>query len=143
MPVSVLLAGSFFLPRSPRWLLSKGLVEEAWEVTKKLHHDPSNPTFAEEEFEEMKAQIALEQRTGSVTPWGKARLAFSKASYRKRLGLGFLLQAGNQSVGNIVINNYQVSPTTCHHINEPVSNRLPFRLLFTAHSVLLVASPSC
>lgn len=46
----------------------------------------------------MKAQIALEQRAGAVTPWGKARLAFSKASYRKRLGLGFLLQAGNQSV---------------------------------------------
>lgn len=90
-------------------MLSKGRNEEAWQVTQALFSDPNDPDFAAREFDEMKSQIALEQKNGAVTPWGKARLAFSRASYRKRLGLGFLLQAGNQSVGNIVINNYQVT----------------------------------
>ena len=46
----------------------------------------------------MKAHIELERKIGCVSPWDKARMAFSRASYRKRLGLGFLLQMGNQSV---------------------------------------------
>jgi hypothetical protein len=98
IPVTVLYLGSFLLPFSPRWLLSVGRDEEAWQVVKRLHDDPSDPEFAITEFTEMKAQIELERRTGSITPWGKARMAFSRASYRKRLGLGFLLQMGNQSV---------------------------------------------
>jgi hypothetical protein len=98
IPVTVLFLGSFFLPFSPRWLLSVGRDEEAWQVVKRLHDDPNDPEFAIAEFAEMKAQIELERKTGSVTPWGKARMAFSRPSYRKRLGLGFLLQMGNQSV---------------------------------------------
>ena len=47
----------------------------------------------------MKAQIELERKTGFVSPWDKARMAFSRPSYRKRLGLGFLLQMGDQLVG--------------------------------------------
>jgi len=99
IPVTVLFAGSFFLPFSPRWLLSVGRDDEAWQVIKRLHDDPNDPDFAVEEFAEMKAQIELERETGSISPWGKARMAFSRPSFRKRLGLGFLLQMGNQSVG--------------------------------------------
>ena len=47
----------------------------------------------------MKAQIELERKTGLVSLWDKARMAFSRPSYRKRLGLGFLLQMGDQLVG--------------------------------------------
>lgn len=49
---SILFIGMFFLPYSPRWLLSQGREEEAWNTTKRLHANKKDPedTYAQAEF---------------------------------------------------------------------------------------------
>jgi MFS family permease len=54
----------------------------------------------------MRMQINFEREHNAVTAFGQARLAFSQRSFLKRLGLGFLVQFGNQCTGALVINNY-------------------------------------
>jgi hypothetical protein len=47
----------------------------------------------------MRMQINFEGQHNAITPFGQARLAFSQKSFLKRLGLGFLVQFGNQCTG--------------------------------------------
>lgn len=54
----------------------------------------------------MQAQIDFERSHNAVGTLAQAKLAFSQRSFLKRLGLGFLVQFGNQCTGALVINNY-------------------------------------
>ena len=54
----------------------------------------------------MQAQIDFERKRNAVGTLAQAKLAFSQRSFLKRLGLGFLVQFGNQCTGALVINNY-------------------------------------
>jgi MFS family permease len=54
----------------------------------------------------MTSQIQFERQHDAVGTLKQARLAFSQKSFLKRLGLGFLVQFGNQCTGALVINNY-------------------------------------
>lgn len=113
IPTSILLAGSFWLPYSPRWLLSKGRSEQAWKVTQRLHASKSDPedTYAHAEFRQMQAQISFEREHNAVGTLAQAKLAFSQKSFVKRLGLGFLVQFGNQCTGALVCIPMQESRT--------------------------------
>ncbi|KAK3712004.1 hypothetical protein LTR37_009316 [Vermiconidia calcicola] len=108
IPTLILLVGSFWLPFSPRWLLSQGRSEQAWKVTQKLHANKKDPEdhFAHAEYNQMQAQIDFERQHNAVGTLAQAKLAFSQKSFLKRLGLGFLVQFGNQCTGALVINNY-------------------------------------
>jgi len=109
----VLFCTSFWIPRSPRWLLQKGKNEEAWEVLKRLratNDDPSH-VVAKEELYQTKEQLALDQtklQKLNVSPWGAV---LKIKSYRKRMAIGFLTQWGAEFAGPLVI----VSPPGSEH----------------------------
>ncbi|ERS95123.1 hypothetical protein HMPREF1624_08615 [Sporothrix schenckii ATCC 58251] len=106
----VLLVTSFWIPYSPRWLLQKGRVEEAWDVLRTLRASPADPDHlvAKEELYQAKMQIALDAAKLKATGYGPWMAVIKKKSYRKRMLMGFLTQWGAEFAGPLVINNYAV-----------------------------------
>lgn len=101
----ILLCTSFWIPRSPRWLLQKGRNDEAWETLKKLRasKDDPNHVVAKEELYQTREQLALDQaklQKLNVSPWGAA---LRIKSYRKRMIIGFLTQWGAEFAGPLII----------------------------------------
>ena len=90
----ILLIGSPWLPRSPRWLISKGLHEEAWDVIREMRMNNADPEdlVAKEEFEMTKRQLALEAEKLKAAGRGIWVAACRKKSYRNRLFIGFMTQ---------------------------------------------------
>ncbi|KAN0098393.1 general substrate transporter [Hyaloscypha variabilis] len=110
VPMIILLCGTFFLPESPRWLLSNDRKEEAWKVIQRLHSDPNdtNDTFAKSEMYQMTEQFTLDNarmRTLGITKWWHF---FQQPSYRKRLVVGVGATLTVACSMNLVMNNYQV-----------------------------------
>ena len=96
VPAVVLIVGLAFLPESPRWLVSKERYEEAHRVIKKLHSDiATEEDFSEREFKQIKQQIDYE-RDVAIKSWS---YLFTKASNRRRLFLGIMLQVFLQTTG--------------------------------------------
>lgn len=56
-PAIILFVGMFFLPDTPRWLMSKGREKESRRILAKIEF----PEFIDKSISEMKQQIALEQ----------------------------------------------------------------------------------
>ncbi|KAH8799147.1 general substrate transporter [Xylogone sp. PMI_703] len=99
----LLLVGSLFLPRSPRWLIEKGRYEEAKNTMVRLRASHTDSDYLEKEFTQMRDQIEYEAEQEETTLMGILR----KPSYRKRLILGCLIQVGQQICGISAINYYQ------------------------------------
>ena len=118
LPPTVLLAGSFWIPRSPRWLMSKGLKEEAWAVLHRLRKSPldAEDIVAKEEFHQIEKQLQLDaeklQAYGG-SPW---KAIMQKKSFRKRMVIGFLTQWGAEFGGPLIIvsRQYTLIPWGAH-----------------------------
>jgi MFS family permease len=103
VPAIIVLAGIFWLPYSPRWLLEQDRDEEAYTVIKRLHGDTGDDTFFRAEFTQMRDQLRFEKSLEQAG-W---KDCFATKSNRKRILLAVLVQAFTQLSGINVINYYQ------------------------------------
>ncbi|KAJ5664774.1 uncharacterized protein N7477_007222 [Penicillium maclennaniae] len=102
LPV-IILCGLYWLPESPRYLLSKDRTEEARKIIMRMHSSPDDPEqeFARREFFQMKKQIRLDAEF-ATSYW----TLFKKSSMRKRLAMTVFLEFALMSSGVLVILNY-------------------------------------
>ncbi|KAK8088384.1 mfs sugar transporter [Apiospora hydei] len=113
VPPLFLLAGTPWLPQSPRWLVSRNRHDEAWAELRRLRRSAEDPddAVAREELREIQDQIVLDRQ--KLMAWGGNpwRAVLSKKSYRRRMGIGFLTQWGAETGwanGMATKNNYAV-----------------------------------
>lgn len=105
VPPIVLLAGSNFIPFSPRWLLSKDRREEAFEIVKRLHAKPTDPDHvaARQEFYLIEKQFEMDKHF-KPRPFE----IFRTPANRRRSLVAILLMVGDQFLGIYVMTNYGV-----------------------------------
>ena len=67
VPALILGCGVLFLPESPRWLIENGRDAAANGILARIHQDQNDPqnTFAQEEFQQIQTQLALEKKLPS------------------------------------------------------------------------------
>ncbi|KAH8897313.1 general substrate transporter [Thozetella sp. PMI_491] len=105
IPISLLVVITFFLPESPRWLVSKGKEDEARRILFRLHGASANNTFIEGEFLEIKDQLQAEREAFQPTWMEIAR----KPSWRRRVILVCGLQVFSQLTGVNCVQYYAAS----------------------------------
>ncbi|CAJ0546942.1 Ff.00g015690.m01.CDS01 [Fusarium sp. VM40] len=99
----IILVALYWMPESPRWLLSKDRHEEAQKVLTHYHaEDDAEDEFVQLEFSEIKAAIALDKQIGQT---GWADFLRTKGN-RKRIGLITALGFFSQWSGNGLISYY-------------------------------------
>ena len=102
VPAMLLLAGSPFLPYSPRWLMMQDRFDEAHEVLKRLHRtkDDVHDSMARKEFYQMKKQVELDRQIKATTSRFEI---FKTAPNRRRALVGFILMWNNQFTGVLIV----------------------------------------
>ncbi|KAL3461660.1 general substrate transporter [Aspergillus heterothallicus] len=108
----------WFLPESPRWLISKGKLEKAWSVLVKYHGNGNDhDSFVKFEFAEIRETLRLEQEA-AATGWKE--LIRTKGN-RKRCLLIILTAIFSQCSGNGLVSYYLSQVLNTIGIRDPTS----------------------
>lgn len=110
LPNVIQLAFVYFVPESPRWLVSKGRKEEAKAMLIKYHGDgnDSDPVV-EFEYREIESTLAAEQDEASSSLLGTAHEFIKTAGNRKRVAILIWAAICSQMSGNAFV-SYYLSP---------------------------------
>ncbi|SDH33246.1 MFS transporter, SP family, arabinose:H+ symporter [Vibrio xiamenensis] len=95
IPTAILVVSVYFIPRSPRWLASRGYMQEAQQVLLTLRMDER---AASTEFQEIIASLKVKQS-------GFALFKANK-NFRRSVGLGIALQFMQQFTGMNILMYY-------------------------------------
>ena len=101
----VLMAGIFFIPFSPRWLVQQDRTDDAHKVLIKLHSGESGD-LVNQELVQIREQINLERAQGNMTWTIALAKMFSKRYVRRTVTAAFIIAMGQLS-GSSVIQNFQ------------------------------------
>ncbi|EGO55970.1 hypothetical protein NEUTE1DRAFT_86732 [Neurospora tetrasperma FGSC 2508] len=94
----------FFIPESPRWLITKDRSQEAHDILKKYHGEMERgEEFVAAEFAQMQAVIRLEYETVSKSSWMDL---LRTPGMRKRLLISSMLGLFTQWSGNTLISYF-------------------------------------
>ncbi|KAL3301835.1 solute carrier family 2 [Colletotrichum asianum] len=111
LPGIILIVGLFFVPESPRWLLSKGKSEAAEAALENLRSLPRDHTYLRQELYEIRAGVEHEL---ALSPSFKGLLKeMVSSNVRKRLALVMMMQIGFQFSGGNTLTYYMTSE--CSH----------------------------
>lgn len=96
-PSTLQIAFIYFLPESPRWLISKGRGDEAYAILAKYHAEGDmNSEFVKAEYAQIEKTLELELET-SKRSWKEL---VSTSGMRKRILIGSFLGLVTQWSGN-------------------------------------------
>lgn len=96
-PSILQIAFVYFLPESPRWLISKGRSEEAFDILAKYHAEGDRESeLVKAEFVQIETTLKLEEETQKVG-W---RALLKTPGMRRRLLIGSMLGLFTQWSGN-------------------------------------------
>ncbi|CAJ0543771.1 Ff.00g039180.m01.CDS01 [Fusarium sp. VM40] len=101
-PSVVQLAAIWFLPESPRWLISKDRDSEALDALKRYHGNGEETELVKLEYREIRAAIDLEKSSGATT-W---KSMVSTPGNRYRMFLVLCMGLMSQWSGNGLISYY-------------------------------------
>lgn len=107
------LAGIYWIPESPRFLISNGRIEEAWDIIRRLHSNPRDPEhlFARKELYQIHQQVQLDNAQ-SVDIQSAYLNIFRRKSLRKRAFIAMFLTFSQMSSGALVVNS-ELHPSFC------------------------------
>ncbi|GAQ12315.1 probable metabolite transport protein CsbC [Aspergillus lentulus] len=100
-----MIIGLPFIPESPRYLALAGRNDEAWEVVRTLHRDPTDfeDEAARAEFTQIIRQTDYDKELG----YGYMKM-FTRPSWRRRSLLAMFLMFAVQSTGVLGITNFLI-----------------------------------
>jgi MFS family permease len=101
----VTLSGLYWIPESPRYLAWVDRKDEAWEVLRKLHYDPTDPAeeAAHAEFQQIVLQVEFDKQQ-PVSYWNM----FKIPTWRRRSLISVFLMFATQCTGALGIGNFQI-----------------------------------
>jgi sugar porter (SP) family MFS transporter len=117
VPSLIQIAFVFFLPDSPRWLVSLDRSEEAFAILVKYHGEGDvDSEFVKAEFAQITATIQLEKEAGS-TAW---RNLIKTSGMRRRMFISAFLGLFTQWSGNTLISYYLSDILTLIGMEKPI-----------------------
>ncbi|KAJ9121893.1 hypothetical protein QFC24_004475 [Naganishia onofrii] len=89
---AALLMGAFFVPESPRWLMSKNRYDDALKSLCSIRRLPADHSYIQYEIKMTHDSVEAERAVrGDATLWGLVKELAKSPGHRKRIGLGLAL----------------------------------------------------